>query len=866
MRRRDFLSLGPACCLLPPAGFAQLAEGADPIPEPHFPSRLHLFVWRNWELANADRMAEVIRTKPEVILEIGASMGLPAKRRLTDDQLARIYITAIRQNWHVLPQDQIIQLLGWNRQRFSFTLKEDDFLVGKLGMKKPRCAELVYAPPSPAEQARAAEIRATVKELFGDAIRQSGEDLCHFVKVLSDPAFPPLRSDSVKAAHDEVDLSRGWSLDAAPDLAREADRFRSWLRQAMQADLKSAAGAKRVHLAIDPARVSGPESYRLQVATAEVAITGHDRAGVLQALGRLQDQMEQREAPFLRIQEVQERAVWNPRYLYSYFALYGDPLMEPERDPFPDAYLEKLARCGLNGVWMQAVLNTLAPSPRFPEFGQGWETRLRNLNALVERARRFGVRIFLYLNEPRAMPDAFFRNHPEIRGSSHQDLYSMCTSTPQVREWIADSLAHVVKHVPEIGGFFSITMSENHTNCFSHGGAWGNNAPNAGDCPRCAKRASWDAIGELIGTFRDGIRRHSATAELISWDWGWGDALAEKLIPLLPKDSRFLSISEWYAPVDRGGVHTTVGEYSISVVGPGPRARRNWQRARAAGIAPMAKTQFNNTWEISAVPYIPVPHLILEHCENLSQAGVSGIMPSWTCGGYPSPNLAAAKAYAFEPRRPRNEILREVAVQRYGEAAAAGMVDAWRQFSEAFREYPYGVHVYIIPTQHGPANPLRLERTGYKPGMILFPYDDYKAWSGAYPPDVVQKQFAKMAALWNDGLATMERSLGRVSPRKKANAQLDWAIARTCYHHFQSTANQVEFYLLRDAPKSSQSAARMRAIAAQEIELARRQFEFARDNSVVAYEASNHYYYTPLDLVEKTLQCRHVIRQLEGER
>ena len=32
----------------------------------------------------------------------------------------------------------------------------------------------------------------------------------------------------------------------------------------------------------------------------------------------------------------------------------------------------------------------------------------------------------------------------------------------------------------------------------------------------------------------------------------------------------------------------------------------------------MAKTQFNNTWEISAVPYIPVTHLILRHCENLA--------------------------------------------------------------------------------------------------------------------------------------------------------------------------------------------------------------------------------------------------------
>jgi hypothetical protein len=317
--------------------------------------------------------------------------------------------------------------------------------------------------------------------------------------------------------------------------------------------------------------------------------------------------------------------------------------------------------------------------------------------------------------------------------------------------------------------------------------------------------------------------------------------------------------------VHRGGVDTKVGEYSISVVGPGPRARRNWRRARAAGVAPMAKTQFNNTWEISAVPYIPVPHLILEHCENLSQAGVSGIMASWTCGGYPSPNLAVAKAYAFDPRRSGNEILRDVAVQRYGEKAAAGMVEAWHQFSEAFREYPYGVHVYIIPTQHGPANPLRLEPTGYKAGMILYPYDNYKSWSGAYPAEVVQRQFSKMAALWNDGLATMQRSLVDVPPRKKANAQLDQAIARTCYHHFQSTANQVEFYLLRDGASSGNAAARMRAIAAQEIELARRQFDLARHHSVIAYEASNHYYYTPLDLVEKTLQCRYVIRELEKE-
>jgi hypothetical protein len=461
------------------------------------------------------------------------------------------------------------------------------------------------------------------------------------------------------------------------------------------------------------------------------------------------------------------------------------------------------------------------------------------------------------------MPASFFQTHPDVRGSSFRNLHAMCTSTPQVRNWIANSLAHVVERVPRLGGIFCITMSENHTNCFSHGGAWGAGAPNAGDCPRCAKRNSWDVIGELIRTFRDGIRSHSSSPNVIAWDWGWGDALAEKLIPLLPHDVRFLSVSEWDGPVHRGGIETNVGEYSISVVGPGPRAAQNWRRARAAGVQPMAKVQFNNTWEISAVPYIPVMNLILQHCDNLARAGISGIQGSWTCGGYASPNLVAAKSYYFEPRPSTSEILKDAAVQRYGAAAASDAVEAWRQFSDAFQEFPYGVSIYIIPTQHGPANPLRLRPTGYRAGMLLFPYDDYRHWTGKYPPEAMQKQFAMLASRWKAGLDAMERAAAKTPARKRKNADLDLAIATTCYHHFQSTANQVEFYLLRDGAPGPASRARMRAVAEHEIQLARRQFRVARDHSVIAYEASNHYYYTPLDLVEKTLQCRYLIGQLE---
>jgi hypothetical protein len=125
------------------------APTPEPIPEPHFPDRLHLFIWRNWELANTDRLAKVVGTTPGRVLEIGASMGLPKKIALYKDHLRRIYNTVIRQNWHILPDDQLMELLGWNEEEYEYHLKEDDFLWVKLGLLKPKCERLRYQKPSP---------------------------------------------------------------------------------------------------------------------------------------------------------------------------------------------------------------------------------------------------------------------------------------------------------------------------------------------------------------------------------------------------------------------------------------------------------------------------------------------------------------------------------------------------------------------------------------------------------------------------------------------------------------------------------------------------------------------------------------------
>ena len=107
-------------------------------------------------------------------------------------------------------------------------------------------------------------------------------------------------------------------------------------------------------------------------------------------------------------------------------------------------------------------------------------------------------------------------------------------------------------------------------------------------------------------------------------------------------------------------------------------------------------------------------------------------------------------------------MLHTVAARRYGTEAAPLVVKAWEAFSKAFQEFPYGVAIYTIPTQHGPSNPLRLNETGFRARMILLPYDNYKSWVGPYPPEIVQSQFHKMSELWEEGLKGFRAALTRV--------------------------------------------------------------------------------------------------------
>ncbi len=845
--------------------------GPEPAPlrAPHFPRPLDEFVFRNWGAAPPERIAAAIGASVDDVRGLAEAMGLGRPPSISPEAWRRSSITVIRRNWHVLPYEQLLKLLDWDESRLAFALREDDFLWIKLGSLKPRCPPIVFEPIPDELRPRYEFIRSTVADVLGPEGLAGFRRRFAFLDDLSSTAAAD-RASGRSAVDGEVALDATWSIVLSPeagDVARAAaDRFAAYLGQAMRLPgilvRSGQAAGKGVEMVLDPSAFAEPESHEIRVEPERVRIAARDEEGLLRGLDRLKDRFEELGGPFL-VPGVEKRpARFRLRFIYSYSALYGDPLLEPDLDPYPDGYLEKLSRLGVNGVWLQAVLRNLAPEPGpasspFSGFGQGSGRRLENLRALVRRAKRYGIGVYLYLNEPRAMPESFFSAWPDLAGVAEAGHRALCTSQPAVRAFLSDALAHVFSAVPDLAGVFTITMSENFTSCWSHG--------QGKNCSRCGRRPGHEVIAEVNRAIFEGVRRSSPRARVIAWDWGWPDDWIEPIAAALPSGVALMSVSEWSLPIRRAGVESTVGEYSMSAVGPGPRARRAWEAARKTGRPAFAKIQANNTWELSAVPYIPVVERVAEHIENLSGSGVEGILLSWTLGGYPSPNLEAVAEYYFGEPPSDRETAQRVALRRFGPAGARA-AKAWHQFGAAFTQFPFhGGLVYAAPMQFGPANLLYPAETGYRATMIGFPYDDLETWRAIYPAEAMVEALQAVARDWEKGLLDLREGETRTGHERLA-VRTEKRVAHAALLHWKSTAAQARFVLARRAYRAAKEAREarrqldaLRGILIGEIGNAHTLLGIVRSDSRIGFEASNHYYYLPVDLVEKVLNCRYLL-------
>lgn len=929
----------------------------QPVALPHFPTRLQAVVWRNWGLVPADRLARVLKAAPGELADVAAGLGLPAAEEADPVWLTRGYITILRANWHLLPYGQLLELLDWSEEQLAFALQEDDFLWIKMGSLKPATDPVHYRPLTERELAETERLRLRLSRYFAPpAEREAGEamddrpdqrqhrffyrrsglganaDGALSLPPLREPAKPfdflrgfaggaPAASngphvrvtaaaDSGESAELRTMLDERFAIvipSDRPRIRKFAERFARDHERAWGIRLKLVDEAATLTHAAAPSDGGSPvllleigevpgklrESHLIEVADSAVRVTAADENGLLRGLQWIAAEMKARGGPHLERGDVRRDTRYDFRLLYSYCAVYGDPLLDPDLDPYPDGLLERLSEVGVNAIWLQCVLYQLVPFAEAPEWSAGWEKRIEGLRRLARRAGDYGIGVYLYFNEPRSMPIEFFEGRPEWRGHTSGPYASMCTSHPEVQRYLKEGTAALFRAAPELTGLYTITMSENLTNCYSKAGNGQTN------CPRCSARPEEEVVAEVNRIIAEGARSAKPDADIVCYAWAWRKSLGftqeklERCISLLPDGMAVMNVSEDEMPTNVGGVAGHVVDYSISVVGPSERSRRIWEVARSHGLPAVAKVQFNNSWENSAVPYMPVFDLVLEHLDRLNREGVSGLMLSWTLGGYPSPTLELTSQHYFKTERltasgsgiaPGEEQAGDTGTGpgtslgawlagKFGTRAGAAVERASAMFSRAFRQFPFHISVlYTAPQNYGPANLLYARPTGYSATMIGFPYDDLQRWRAIYPEETFESQFGKLLEGWEEGLDALTEAGPLLDGDASAAAYADLVqVSLGSYYHFLSTYCQIAFVRERDKMADAKepevrekSRRRMIELAELELETARHMHALLQRDSRIGYEASNHYYYTSRILQEKVLNCLDVRAGLNG--
>lgn len=702
----------------------------------NFPTPWQTVIFRNYRRVPSENIAQVLECTAEDIEREAARLGL--RMGVYDENwLARGYITIIRNNWFILPYEQLANLLGFTLERLEFVIMKEDFLWVKLCHKKPECEPVKYMPLT-AEQVQETEvIAATVRKLD-----TSDRKLFDFF----------------------TDKS-----DTEPQ------------------DFVSQEGGNSI--------------------------------------------------------------------LHPFLSPCGDAFIEDTRMHLPDCLIDAYAKQGIKTLFIHGVLSTLSPYRFAPEMSEGYEIRRKHLSELIQRAAKRGIKIYLYLDEPRALPKEVFQRYgkPELKGRVNSDgSVCMCMSaSKEAQEYLYSATKELFEAVPGIGGIFNITMSEYPTHCRT--------VPrHISNCPNCSELPNYTLPVLVNNIMHKAIRDAGSDAEVISYTWAWNptrkwseDDIENAMREMHPEIA-VMQVSENLMKLQKGGIESGLVDYSISNPGPSEWSKFVFKTAAKYGHKTYAKVQISCSWECATVPYLPVFDLEIEHLENLYKFGVGNFMLTWTLGGYPSITYGVVSDYIKNPEKFDIDVWYE---KQFGKDAEA-VHEAIKLFCEGFREFPFSGNVlYFSPKNLGPANLWSLIPSQNMSAMISYAFDDVERYASPYPVDIYLLQFKKLLSKWEKACEMLEAAANNDAARdvllyaKFATLQLSSDVIHTKY-----------VLTKRRLPGSRDE---LLQIFKEERELIRAQLVLMERSPLIGYETSNHYFFTEREYIEKLINLDGIERELE---
>ncbi len=698
------------------------------LPENNFPTLWQTVIFRNYGFVATEKIAKVLGTDEKTIDFEAKRLGLKEFTKVCDFE-NQGYITIIRNNWFLLPYNQLCDLLGFSEERLKFILKEEDFLMCKLGEFKPKVKAVKYKPLSQTAIKKTQKISDIIAKYYENGY---GEYFNFF---------------------------EGLKVEGCAKKASDN----------------------------------------------------------------------------------------STRIIHGYITPCGDPFSIDSEEYMPDVLLKSYASKGVNAVFIHGLLSALSYYPFSPSKSVGFKARREKLQGLVDRCLAYGIKVYLYLNEPRCLEINEFKKFKYLKGKVNGDFAALCFSEKEVQDYLYNAVKDLFTNVKNLGGAFTITMSENITHCKSRF--------EGEECPKCKDIAPEYLCAQVNNVISRAIKDSDSNAELIANTWGWSKFMGwtkkqtDDAIKMLDKDIAVLAVSEFDLEIEKGGVKNRLSEYSLGNAGPSQISKDIFKTAKKLGRKMYAKIQIAASWECACVPYVPAFDITYKHLKNLSKLGIKDYLLTWTLGGYPSPYLDMVSAFN------KGLSLDKWYDDYFGNDSELAK-KAVKKFCKGMQEYPCDMNsLYFSPETLGPANLWNISPDEKASCMVAYAYDRYEDWVGIYGYEVYVSQLEKLLKHFKSGINILENAenLG-----EKLSEILLYA--KVCYTHMEASLLQTKYsYLKRNIVENKKEIKKVLKLSEKNAENA---IELLGQDSRIAYETSNHYFYNKSNLVEKLVNVKRLLKDI----
>lgn len=516
-----------------------------------------------------------------------------------------------------------------------------------------------------------------------------GENNYDFRRRLLKVHKPRRRNPDLTVSPDELEITSDFSItmpkDASDCMVTAAKDLQDYFFESMGLSLRlfktDETGLGEKEIAFTTGEHS-PEmgkdllvtrSYRIICKNSLVILCGRDDRGAAQASYHLEEQMNFREAPFIKFQDITRKPLFQPRMIHSGYGL----------DMFPDEHLNAIAHGGIDSILVFVKDTNITPMG-FLDF-----------NELCFRASRYGIDVYVY---------------SYLESLKHPD-------DPDAREYYEKTYGKIFRECPAFKGIVMVGESvEFPSKDPNTTGRLRLDKP-ADGLPTGKPSPGWwpcNDYPQWLDMIKGVIRKEKADADIVFWTYNWGyveEKYRVELLEKIPDDITLLVTFEMFEKVKMGPVTSTCVDYTLFFEGPGEYFASEAKIAKKRGIKLYSMTNTGGlTWDMGVIPYEPCPFQWSLRHEKIHGAredwGLSGLMESHHFGFWPSFISELAKfSYWSESPSPL-EVLKMIAKRDFGEQFVETVIDAWRDYSEGIRNYVSTNEDQYGPFRIGPSYPL----------------------------------------------------------------------------------------------------------------------------------------------------------------